>query len=111
MLSLEIGRLRKRRQETEGEGEMENIRENPQHLQSTKALHFPSVQMVLKDNASEVIVRLGQVYDGRFCDLDQLEPCVSFIGNAFMKMWTHQALLSSEMQRSALMMDSWRLKL
>ena len=27
----------------------------------------------------EVINRLGQEFENRFCDLDQLEPCVSFI--------------------------------
>ena len=67
------------------------------HLQTKKVLHFPSVQMVLKDNASaceafdksaeeysQVIKRLGQEFENRFCDLDQLEPCVSFISNPFM---------------------------
>ena len=60
-------------------------------------LHFPSVQSVLKDNASaseifdkvaekycEVINRLGQEFENRLCDLEQLEPCVSFISNPFM---------------------------
>ncbi|KAG8009282.1 hypothetical protein GBF38_017404 [Nibea albiflora] len=55
--------------------------------------------MVLKDNASaseafgkvgekfsQVIKRLGQEFENRFCDLDQLEPCVSFISNPFMNM-------------------------
>ena len=64
-------------------------------------LHFPSLQLVLKDNASasetfdrvaekyyEVIHRLLQEFDNRFCDLDQLEPCVSFIYNPFMNMDT-----------------------
>lgn len=37
-------------------------------------------------HASQVIERLGQVFDYRFCDLDQLQPCVSFICNAFMNM-------------------------
>ncbi|KAG7489523.1 general transcription factor II-I repeat domain-containing protein 2-like [Solea senegalensis] len=67
------------------------------HLQRKKVLHFPSVQMVLKDNASaseafdkvaekysQVINRVGQEFENRFCDLDQLEPCVSFISNPFM---------------------------
>ena len=67
------------------------------HLQRKKMLHFPSVQSVLKDNASasealdknaekycQVINRLGQEFEDRFCDLDQLEPCVSFISNPFM---------------------------
>ena len=62
-----------------------------------KVLHFPSVQSVLKDNASaseifdkvaekycEVINRLGQEFENRLCDLEQLEPCVSFISNPFM---------------------------
>ncbi|XP_061771535.1 lysosomal thioesterase PPT2-like isoform X4 [Nerophis ophidion] len=66
-------------------------------LQRQKVLHFPSVQMVLKDNASaseafdkvakkysQVINRVGQEFENRFCDLDQLEPCVSFISNPFM---------------------------
>ena len=60
-------------------------------------LHFSSVQMVLKDNTSaseafekvaekysQVIERLGQEFENRFCDLGQLEPCVSFISNPFM---------------------------
>lgn len=60
-------------------------------------LHFPSVQSVLKDSASasetfdkvpekycEVINRLGQEFEYRFCDLHQLEPCVSLISNPFM---------------------------
>lgn len=64
-------------------------------------LHFPSVQSVLKDNASasetfdkvaekycEVINRLGQEFENRFCDLHQLEPCVSFISNPFMNVDT-----------------------
>ena len=66
-------------------------------LQRKKVLHFPSVQSVLKDNASasetfekvaekyiEVINRLGQEFENRFCDLHQLEPCVFFISNPFM---------------------------
>jgi len=64
-------------------------------------LHFPSVQSVLKDNASasetfdkiaeknsEVINRLGQEFENRFCDLHQLEPHVSFISNTFMNVDT-----------------------
>ncbi|KAL3993501.1 polymeric immunoglobulin receptor [Sarotherodon galilaeus] len=71
------------------------------HLQRKKVLHFPSVQMVLKDNASasetfdkvaekytQVISRLGQEFENRFCDLDQLEPCVSFVSNPFMNVDT-----------------------
>ncbi|CAI5664988.1 unnamed protein product [Oreochromis niloticus] len=71
------------------------------HLQRKKVLHFPSVQMVLKDNASasetfdkvaekytQVINRLGQEFENRFCDLDQLEPCVSFVSNPFMNVDT-----------------------
>ena len=70
-------------------------------IQRKKVLHFPSVQSVLKDNASasdtfdkvadkycEVINRLGQEFENRFCDLDQLEPCVSFISNPFMNVDT-----------------------
>ncbi|XP_060734371.1 general transcription factor II-I repeat domain-containing protein 2-like [Tachysurus vachellii] len=70
-------------------------------LQRKKVLHFPAVQSVLKDNASaaetfkkvaekycEVINRLGQEFENRFCDLDQLEPCVSFISNPFMNVDT-----------------------
>lgn len=70
-------------------------------LQKKKVLHFPSVQSVLKDNASasetfdkvaekycEVINRLGQEFENRFCDLHQLEPCVSFISNPFMNVDT-----------------------
>ncbi|KAL4006310.1 vacuolar protein sorting-associated protein 33B [Sarotherodon galilaeus] len=71
------------------------------HLQRKKVLHFPSVQMVLKDNASasetfdkvaekytQVINRLGKEFENRFCDLDQLEPCVSFVSNPFMNVDT-----------------------
>lgn len=55
--------------------------------------------MVLKDNASaaevfdkvtekysQVIERLGQEFENRFCDLGQLEPCMSFVSNPFMIM-------------------------
>ena len=68
------------------------------HLQGKKVLHFPSVQSVLHDNASasgafdkaaekysQVINRLGQEFENRFCDFGQLEPCVSFISNPFMQ--------------------------
>ena len=61
-------------------------------------LNSPSVQSVLNDNASasvafdkavekysQVIDRLGQEFENRFCDLDQLESCVSFISNPFMQ--------------------------
>ena len=71
------------------------------HLQRKKVLHFPSVQMVLKDNVSasetldkvaekysQVINRLGQEFENGFCDLDQLEPRVSFIFNPFMNVDT-----------------------
>ncbi len=64
-------------------------------------LYFPSLQSVLKDNASasetfdkvaekycEVINRLEQEFENRFYDLDQLEPCVSFISNPFMNVDT-----------------------
>lgn len=70
-------------------------------LQKKKVLHFPSVQSVLKDNASasetfdkvaekycEVINRLGQEFENRFCDLHQLEPCLSLISNPFMNVDT-----------------------
>ncbi|KAF3833235.1 hypothetical protein F7725_026900 [Dissostichus mawsoni] len=63
-----------------------------------KVLHFPSVQSVLHDNASasgafdkaaekyfQVINRLGQEFENRFCDFGQLEPCVSFISNPVMQ--------------------------
>lgn len=66
-------------------------------LKRKEVLHFPSVQTVLKDNTSaseafdkvaekfsQVIERLGQEFEKRFCDLGQLEPCVSFISNPFM---------------------------
>lgn len=65
------------------------------HLQTKKVLHFPSVEIVLKDNSSaceefdksaekysQVIKRLE--FENRFCDLAQFEPCVSFIYNPFM---------------------------
>ncbi|XP_070408070.1 general transcription factor II-I repeat domain-containing protein 2-like [Nothobranchius furzeri] len=68
------------------------------HLQKKRALHFPAVQSVLNDNASasetfdkvvdkysEVINRLGQEFENRFRDFDQLEPCVSFISNPFVQ--------------------------
>ncbi|QQP54701.1 Uncharacterized protein FKW44_007616, partial [Caligus rogercresseyi] len=71
------------------------------HLQRKKVLHFPSLQMVLKDNVSasesfgkvaekysQVINRLGQEFESRFCDIDKLEPCVSFISNPFMNVDT-----------------------
>uniref|UniRef100_G3PJM4 Uncharacterized protein n=1 Tax=Gasterosteus aculeatus TaxID=69293 RepID=G3PJM4_GASAC len=60
------------------------------HLQRKKMLHFSSVRSVLKDNATaseemdKVAEKLGQEFEDRFCDLDQLEPCVSFISNPFM---------------------------
>lgn len=70
------------------------------HLQRKKVLHFSSVQMVLKDNASASeafdkvaekysqvkLKRLEQEFKNRFCDLAQLEPCVSFISNPSMNM-------------------------
>ncbi|KAF3856128.1 hypothetical protein F7725_016851, partial [Dissostichus mawsoni] len=34
---------------------------------------------------SQVINRLGQEFENRFCDFGQLEPCVSFISNPFMQ--------------------------
>lgn len=82
-------------------------------------LHFPSLQLVLKDNASasetfdrvaekycEVIHRLLQEFDNRFSDLDQLEPCVSFIYNPFMNIDT----TCIAEQLSATLLNRWRLK-
>ena len=41
------------------------------------------------DNAvekySQVLNRLGQEFEDRFCEFDQLEPCVSFVTNPFMQ--------------------------
>lgn len=37
---------------------------------------------------SQVINRLGQEFENRFCDLDQLEPCVLFISDPFMNVAT-----------------------
>ena len=67
------------------------------HLKRKRMLHFPSVHSVLKDNASasdtldkvaekycQVINGFGQAFENRFCELDLLEPCVSFISNPFM---------------------------
>ena len=34
---------------------------------------------------SQVLNRLGQEFEDRFCDFDQLEPCVSFVTNPFMQ--------------------------
>lgn len=34
---------------------------------------------------SQVLNRLGQEFEDRFCDFDQLEPCVPFITNPFMQ--------------------------
>lgn len=55
--------------------------------------------MVLKSNASasevfdkvaekysQVIERLEQEFENRFCDLGQLKQCVSFVSNPFMIM-------------------------
>lgn len=66
-----------------------------------KVLLFASVLMVLKDDTSasdtfdtvaekysQVINRLGQEFEIRFCDVDQLEPCVPFISNHFMNVDT-----------------------
>lgn len=71
------------------------------NLQRKNVLHFPSVQSVRKDNASasetfdkvagkycEAINRIGQEFENRFCDLEQLEPCVTFISNPFMNVDT-----------------------
>ena len=66
-------------------------------VEKKKMLHFSSVQAVLKDNVSasaaldevvtkysQVINRLGQEFEDRFCDFEKLEPCVSFVTNSFM---------------------------
>ena len=66
-------------------------------VEKKKMLHFSSVQAVLKDNVSasaaldevvtkysQVINRLGQELEDRFCDFEKLEPCVSFVTNPFM---------------------------
>ena len=66
-------------------------------VEKKKMLHFSSVQAVLKDNVSasaaldevvtkysQVINRLGQELEDRFCDFKKLEPCVSFVTNPFM---------------------------
>ena len=66
-------------------------------VEKKKILHFSSVQTALKDNVSasaaldevvakysQVINRLGQEFEDRFCDFEKLEPCVSFITNPFM---------------------------
>lgn len=70
-------------------------------VQRENVLHFPSVQLALKDIVSasetfdevaeqycEVLNRIGQEFEKRFCDFrgssDQIEPCVSLISNAFM---------------------------
>ncbi|XP_063730588.1 general transcription factor II-I repeat domain-containing protein 2A-like [Eleginops maclovinus] len=71
------------------------------HLQRKKVLHFPSLQMVLNDNTSaseifgnaaekytQVINRVGQEFENRFCDIDKLEPCVSFVSNPFINVDT-----------------------
>ena len=34
---------------------------------------------------SQVLNRLGQEFEDRFCDFDQLEPCVSFVTSPFMQ--------------------------
>ena len=67
------------------------------HLQRKSVVHFPSVQKVLSDNVSasvafdkavekycQVINRLMKEFENRFCDFEQIEPCVSFISNPFM---------------------------
>ena len=66
-------------------------------VEKKKMLHFSSVQAVLKDNVSasaaldevvtkysQVINRLGQEFEDRFCDFEKLEPCVSFVTTPFM---------------------------
>lgn len=70
----------------------------PVHLQKKKLQHFSSMQSVLNDNApvsgaldraaekySQLINRLGQEFEDRFCDFDKLKPCVSFIPNLFIQ--------------------------
>ena len=59
------------------------------HLQKKNLRQFQSVQALLNGNDaasaafdaavekySQVINRLGQEFEDRFCDFDQLEPCV-----------------------------------
>ena len=66
------------------------------HLQRKSVVHFPSVQKVLSDNVSasvafdkavekhcQLINRLMKEFENRFCDFEQIEPCVSFISNPF----------------------------
>ena len=66
-------------------------------VEKKKMLHFSSVQAVLKDNVSasaaldevvtkysQVINRLGQEFEDRFCDFEKLKLCVSFVINPFM---------------------------
>lgn len=80
-------------------------------VERKKMQHFPSVQAVLNDNASasaalgeavkkysQVINRLGQEFEDRFCDFEQLVPCVSFVTNPFM----HVDMTSTAEQLSAL---------
>lgn len=68
-------------------------------LWRNKELHFPLVQSVLNDDAcasgavdkaaekySQVINRLWKEFENRSFDFDQLEPCVSFISNPFMRL-------------------------
>lgn len=65
------------------------------------SMHLQTVQSVRKDNCSasetfdkaaekysQVINRLVQEFEKKFCDFDQREPCVSFISNPFMQVDT-----------------------
>lgn len=49
-------------------------------------LHLRYLTELQKSNVKSY--RLLEEFDNRFCDLDQLEPCVSFIYNAFMNVET-----------------------
>lgn len=53
---------------------------------------------VLLDEISQVINRLGQEFEDRFCDFEQLESCVSFVANPFM----HVDITSTAEQLGAL---------
>lgn len=65
-----------------------------QQVKNKRLQHFPSVKMVLQSHAGaadvldvdkycDLLSRLGQEFEDRFNDFDQLEPCVAFIANPF----------------------------
>ncbi|KAL7375143.1 hypothetical protein ABVT39_012693 [Epinephelus coioides] len=67
-------------------------------IYNTVKSYFVEKKSVLNDNASasaafdkvvekysQVINRLRQEFENRFCDFDQLETCVSFVSNPFIK--------------------------